>query len=306
MAGLRRLQGEYHQARLKYLTDQAFGPRRRRQNGSILICLARTTAMSNPNLPSEIVDYIVDILHDSPETLKECCLVSKSWVPRTRKYLFADIHFRSPNDLKSWKETFPDPSNSPAYYHTHTLTAGCVQSVTAADAEADGWITTFSRVVRLKLYGSMTFSYFKTSLTLKSLHVNSTLPLSSQIFSLVRSLPLLEDLSLASGTTSMDNYDDLYESQTVVPPPPPPLTGSLELFLLEGMRDVTRRLLDLPGGLRFRKLTLSWLHAEDLLWIMELVARCSNTLECLDVMGHLLCASVSSLALELWLAFVCR
>ncbi|KAF9644805.1 hypothetical protein BDM02DRAFT_3066647, partial [Thelephora ganbajun] len=54
------------------------------------------TTMSNPYhvcLPPEILDYIVDFLHDTPETLKQCCLVSKSWVSRTRKSLFADIEF---------------------------------------------------------------------------------------------------------------------------------------------------------------------------------------------------------------------
>ncbi|KAF9642961.1 hypothetical protein BDM02DRAFT_3104213, partial [Thelephora ganbajun] len=54
------------------------------------------TTMSNPHkphLPPEILDYIVDFLYNEPETLKQCCLVSKSWVPRTRKHLFADINF---------------------------------------------------------------------------------------------------------------------------------------------------------------------------------------------------------------------
>jgi hypothetical protein len=59
------------------------------------------TAMSNPDLPPEILDYIIDLLHDEPETLKRCCLVSKSWVPRTRKHLFADIGFQTEEHLKS-------------------------------------------------------------------------------------------------------------------------------------------------------------------------------------------------------------
>ncbi|KAF9645264.1 hypothetical protein BDM02DRAFT_3073690, partial [Thelephora ganbajun] len=54
------------------------------------------TTMSSPHqshLPPEILDYIVDLLHDEPETLKQCCLVSKSWVSRTRKHLFANVEF---------------------------------------------------------------------------------------------------------------------------------------------------------------------------------------------------------------------
>lgn len=47
------------------------------------------------------------------------------------------------------------------------------------------------------------------------------------------------------------------------------------------------RLLDLPNGLRFRKLVFSWTHKADVPWIMELLIRCSDILECLDVMCHL-------------------
>ncbi|KAF9642570.1 hypothetical protein BDM02DRAFT_3105483, partial [Thelephora ganbajun] len=49
--------------------------------------------MSDPHLPPEVCDYIVDLLHNKPDTLGWCCLVSRSWIPRTRKHLFADIKF---------------------------------------------------------------------------------------------------------------------------------------------------------------------------------------------------------------------
>ena len=107
--------------------------------------------MSNPcrpHLPLEILDYIVDLLHDEPETLGQCCLVSKSWVARTRKYLFASIMFRYPGDLGLWKKTFSDPENSPAY-HTRALFVLCPQVFTAADAEEGAWIRMFPHVVRL-------------------------------------------------------------------------------------------------------------------------------------------------------------
>jgi len=70
--------------------------------------------MSNPYLPRETLDHIVDLLHDKPETLKEYCLVSKPWIPRT---LF---EFISVEVLESWKKSFPDPQTSPAC-HAHTL-----------------------------------------------------------------------------------------------------------------------------------------------------------------------------------------
>ena len=92
--------------------------------------------MTIPRLPPEITDYIVDLLHNEPETLKQCCLISKSWVPCIRKHLFYEILFEYSGDLRTWKNAFPDPANSPAYY-THTLRVYCV-CITVADAEEGG------------------------------------------------------------------------------------------------------------------------------------------------------------------------
>jgi hypothetical protein len=118
----------------------------KRQNGCCNI-RAKTT-MPNPHLPAETLDHVVDLLHDTRDALRNCCLVSKSWIPRTRKHLFADIRFRTVKSLQSWKETFPDHSASPARY-TKILSIRCPHTVTAADAEAGGWIRGFSRVVHL-------------------------------------------------------------------------------------------------------------------------------------------------------------
>ena len=102
--------------------------------------------MSHPPFPAELLDHIIDDLHDARDVLKSCCLVSTSWVPRTRRYLFADVTFHDAKDLRSWKNTFPDPSASPACYTDH-LAIFCPEEVTPADAEERGWITAFSRVV---------------------------------------------------------------------------------------------------------------------------------------------------------------
>ena len=106
------------------------------------------TIMSSPYLPPETLDYITDLLHDKPDALRKCCLVSKSWVPRTRKHLFINIKFLSAKDVQSWGEIFPDPSNSPAY-HTHTLSVCLTQAIMEVDAGAGSLIQTFPCVVRL-------------------------------------------------------------------------------------------------------------------------------------------------------------
>ena len=257
--------------------------------------------MSNrPHLPPETLDYIVDLLHDEPETLERCCLVSKSWMPRTRKHLFADVKFRSTQDVDSWKTAFPDHSNSPAY-HTHTLFV-CWTRV-EADAWAGGLIQTFSHVVRLRLtqatFGTPSivkqFSlapFHNLSPTLKSLHVYFVSLPCTQLFDFVRSSPLLEDLALSGRDLSSGNDDTPREPQAIGPWPSPVFTESLDLDIMEGVGNIAHRLLDLPGGLHFRKLTFSWAHEEDLRWMIELVRKCSGTLECLDVKCHPPCTFV--------------
>jgi len=248
--------------------------------------------MPIPHLPQEILDYVTDLLHDEQETLKQCCLVSKSWVPCARKHLFADISFSRTGDLEAWKKTFPDPEVSPAR-HTHSLYVGCPESVTAADAEEGGWIRTFSRVVRLEVRGT-TFDDSKLSLVpfhnfspaLKSLQVVFCPVPRSRVFNLICSLPLLEDL----GLFELSGYDTDYSGIDFQPSASLPLTGTLELDS-HRMGPTVGRLLDLPGDLHFRKLVLTWCSQEDLGWIMALVARCFDTLKCFDIRNSLYCMS---------------
>ncbi|KAJ7174757.1 hypothetical protein C8R46DRAFT_1081690 [Mycena filopes] len=44
------------------------------------------------NLPGELVDSILDHLKEDKPTLLVCALVSRSWVPRSRRYRFSSIH----------------------------------------------------------------------------------------------------------------------------------------------------------------------------------------------------------------------
>ena len=254
--------------------------------------------MSDPHLPTDILDHIVDLLHN--DTLRNCCLVSKSWIPRTRKHLFAKISFRTAESLQSWKKTFPDPSTSPAYY-AKTLSISCLPVAVVADAESGGWITGFSRVVHLEVadHHMEHVDQLATSLvlfhgfspTIKSLRVTLTVPMeSSHIFSLILSFPLLEDLIVTTRyNASTDNGDGSDRLSTIVQPSDPPaFTGCLDLYLVEGMAPIARRLLSLPGGLHFWKLTLKMFCGEDVLLTMALVEKCSHTLEFLEVSCGLL------------------
>ena len=248
--------------------------------------------MATPHLPQEILDYVIDLLHDEPETLRRCYLVSKSWVPRTRKHLFADVELRSASDLESWKWIFPDVAHSPAH-QTQTLFVGCPQLITESDAEEGGWIRAFSGVKSLDVdNGDQHFitsevsltPFYKFSPSLKSLRVAAIILPHPGLFDLILSFPLLEDLTLAGYKEPALDDDGSREPQTIVPSASPIFTGSLEFGGLQGAGDIARQLLDLPGGLHFRRLALARDdRAEALQWMMELVAKCSHTLESLDV-----------------------
>ena len=262
----------------------------------ISVRLLTGTTTSQPyrsHLPPEILDCIIDLLHDQPETLNQCCLVSKSWVPRTRKHVFAYIEFRGDRAPEAWKKTFPDPTNSPAH-HTHTLSIWCPWAVRVADAEEGGWIRAFSRVTRLEVWGNDWSSsgsevslvpFHNFSPVLKSLEVVSTTIPRSQIIDLVCSLPLLEDLCVVDDGVGGGDRDPgpALEPSTSPPSNSPPLTGILELYPLYGMEPTTRQLLGLPNGLHFRKLVWTWCLDEDIRWMTALVAECSDTLECIDI-----------------------
>jgi len=260
--------------------------------------------MPNPHrsyLPPEIFDEIVDLLYSEREVLKQCCLVSRSWIPRARKYLFADINFIDEDDIKAWRKRFPDPTRSPAH-HTRKMKIHCAEVVTAEDVQEGAWLQTFSSVVWLELrtgltsFNELTFSlvpFYKFSSSVKSLVCVHFIPCLQTLW-LIHSLPLLENLTLDGRVVVGWGLPPGSTGLSVSPP----LTGTLELALSGGVESIARRLLDLPNGLHFRRLIFSWRNKEGSRWANELAAACSNTLECLDVMAPLFCGIVSRHALN--------
>jgi hypothetical protein len=230
--------------------------------------------MSCP-LPSDIFDLILDHLRDEPTTLKACCVVSKSWIHRARTHLFARVEFRaSKSHIELWKKKFSDPSNSPAR-HTRSLSVRGIPSITAADTDEGGWISTFHNIVHLHLESggsedSLT-PFYGLSPTLRSLRLTTT-PV--EVLDLICSFPLLEDLTLVC----LGREDDGWST----PSTSPKLTGFLDLRSFGEIRHTARRLLDLPDGLHFTKITVEC-YTEDVGSIMDLVSRCSDTLESLSI-----------------------
>ena len=247
--------------------------------------------MSNPRLPQELLDHVVDLLHDKRGALKSCCLVSKSWIPRTRKHLFAHLQLSTPEDLRSWRDTFPDPPNSPACY-ARNLFIICPQVATATDVEEGGWIRAFAHVVHFEIAirkmdadeladPRILVPFHGFSPVLESLRINFTSFPSSYIFDFINSFPLLEDLSVVS-LDRRESYNGFNGSPTAVRTlSRPMLTGSMELVLEMGMDCVASRMLSLSGGLHFRELKLTLSRGSDVSLTTALVESCGSTLESL-------------------------
>jgi len=228
-------------------------------------------------LPPEILDLIIDHLHDEPTTLKTCCVVSKSCVPRTRRHLFARVEFcDSEFHVERWKKTFPDPSNSPAH-HTRTLSISGTSGLSVIAAAEAGWVRTFHNVVHLELSRMNRTSlvqFYGLSPTIRSLGLTCTT--TSIVFDLICSFPLLEDLALGAVFPKSDAGGCNTHLTS------PKLTGTLDLSTLGGICLLTRRLLDLPGGLRFSKINTLFFDKNAKL-LTDLVSSCSDTLEFLTI-----------------------
>lgn len=258
--------------------------------------------MSSPRLHVELLDYVVDFLHDTIVALRSCSLISKSWVPHARRQLFAQIKFRNnTRDLQSWKSTFPDPSTSPGYY-AKTLSIGSLKEVVATDAEEGGWIRAFDRIVKLDLEDHWQPESTASLVPLRglfpalrsvSISISTVAP--SQISSFIYSFPLLEDISLTldyswTGYESDDESDD--EPTAVRSPTPPPFTGALKLYAEYGIFAITNRLFSLSADPCFRKLRLALNAEEDSPSATKLIRHCSSTLEILKLDCFPNCTSI--------------
>jgi hypothetical protein len=256
---------------------------RKREQGNLLprrsqrlSALIQTTMLSS--LPPELLDLVVHHLRDEPTTLKACCLISRLWFYLTQRLLFACVEFHAQKShIELWKKAFSDPSTSPAHY-THSLSISGIPFIPVPDTHAGGWIHTFHNLEHLHLeyHGweddqVSLVPFHGLSPTLKSLHLTSAF---SEVLDLICSFPLLEDLALISLSPGSDSWS--------TPSTSPKLTGSLALRTFQGFRPVAHRLLDLPDGLHFAKITAEC-YAEDAESTMGLVSRCSDTLESLSV-----------------------
>ena len=146
--------------------------------------------------------------------------------------------------LQSWTKKFPDPSTSPACY-TKSL---FIHHPRLIIAEAGSLIRSFSRVKRLVMHTHV-LDFDQSATRLVPLHgfspvvksINMTFlafPL-QQIFNLILSFPLLEDLAVAACRQILaDNGDDSGEDEMLTTAQAsilPMFTGTLNPYLKGGM-----------------------------------------------------------------------
>ena len=99
-------------------------------------------------------------------------------------------------------------------------------------------------------------------------------------FDLIRSFPLLEDLTLKG---DQFDHDDKQSGRPHIGSTPSVLTGTLEFDIGWGLGRMVGQLLKHLGPLRFRKLQLCICRERDLSQVAELVVACSETLEYLEI-----------------------
>ena len=243
--------------------------------------------MVQPHLPPEIVDGIIYHLRNDLKTLKMCCLVSKTWAPLSQRYLFKVIKIMPPEKLEKlelWKQTVPDPTTPPTYWHvrsspgvrpTHLLTAQTYGGRIGPFANGE-------RLMSPRLDVSLTPHIFSF---VKSLIIGYKTVSPSEFVNLIYSSPLLEDLETSVLKPENGGIVGPF-IPTFIPRPSvlPPLTGTLELN--PGTRWVVNILSHLEGGLQFRK--IGWnayggKKNEAIEYAPEIVERCANTLECFEI-----------------------
>ena len=63
--------------------------------------------MQRSRLPPELVDTVIDFLHNDKQALRQCSLVSKAWIPSSTLHLFATITW--PPCAHQWPDSFVPP-----------------------------------------------------------------------------------------------------------------------------------------------------------------------------------------------------
>ena len=206
--------------------------------------------MPPPRLPAELLDHIVDHLHDNRPT--------QELQPRLQ--ILGPTYAKAPLRqcrVPHRKPGITESNISESFHHS------CALHEKIGDLVLQGSCSrrcrgAFLRAVHFDLdFNNPTVSLLPLhgfSPALKSLHVEyGTFPF-PRILNLINSFPLLEDLWLM--VWGGDPVGDVDTQPAVVQKVQPPLTGSLKLGAQEGMNRIVSQLFPPQNGLQFRRLDL--------------------------------------------------
>ena len=234
----------------------------------------KTNAVGVPRIPQEIIDEILDYLAADPDlrSLRSCALVSKSWVPSSRRHLFHTILFTM-RDMDKWLKTFPVPEQSPAHYiRDLRVSTGGYGSSPGVFFEYIPWFTNVERVTLLG-DGRWIPTFWRLPQSVTSLTVNTDATAFAQIQGIMLHLPNLNDLSLSGSLVPVDRRTLAGIGTT--------LSGKFggQLRLLKGFvdKDIINMLLEVPTGLHFTEVEIRG-TSECLIPTVRLAEACANTL----------------------------
>lgn len=74
-----------------------------------------------PELAPELIDLIIDFLHDNKGALCNCALVCRAWVPRSRYHSFSVISLHPGHRCERFIEMLDSPFSTSQWWQTHTL-----------------------------------------------------------------------------------------------------------------------------------------------------------------------------------------
>ena len=222
--------------------------------------------------PQEIVDEILGYLFADSDTLQSCALVSKSWVPSCRRYLFYTIVL-TPRNMVRWLEIFPVPEKSPAHHTRHLrFPIGRDDDGPKEFFEYTPWFTNVEGVdffEHKRRPPSRIPSFWRLPPSATSLTLNANTVTLPQVQSIMVQLPNLENLSLswyhtAKGEEALPRIGLRGR-----------FGGELQLHGEHG--GVMDMLSEVPTGLHFTKVEVHS-TSECLLSTVRLVEACSKTL----------------------------
>ena len=231
-----------------------------------------------PGIPQEIIDEILDHLaiDSDSRSLRSCALVSKSWVPSSRRHLFHTVTF-TPGAFPKWLKTFPVPGESPAHHVRDLIFSPWGQSAVPPKKLLE-YIPWFTNVEKMSLSDVEVQSLleapssWKLPQSVTSLTISTIIVDLSQIRDIMLQLPNLDNLSLLGPTRVVRGTIQGMGAA---------LSGSFcgKLRLLDGCahEDVMNMLLEVPTGLRFAEVQIRGWNIR-LLSAVRLVEACSKAL----------------------------